>query len=232
MPISNIVDSPSAESALLKTLNVSMLLKHQEVKKRESKGASDLLEKVHQIASSSAAKPSGGPVEEEKKEDQKEGQEHKNKGEQSANSEGKTSDLDLPFRFSMQLCVVGKPFSGTSTQCRRLAEKFNLKYISAAQLVTENEKVVPAGEVSVCLQKGESVSDDIVVGLVAGAIRSLQEEAAAQENRTYIFLMKLPTLLGGMNILITHLHDCSYPCRGKEGAELGTKDQFTDTKPF
>ena len=206
MPLSNVEASPGSDSALFKTLNVSVLLQHQEAKQRTSKVASDILEMVSELAKS-APPPAVAGVEVEaatdgdgtgadtevKKEGEVEGEvegEGQKEGEEQSEvqeGEEKQSEEEVaaaaPPRFPIQVCVVGKPFSGTTTQSHRLAEKYNVKYISATQLVTDNVKTFAGAEASAGLRNGASVSDEIVVSLVVDAVRALEAEAVVVQER-------------------------------------------------
>ena len=192
MPLSNVEGTPSADSPLLKTLNVSMLLRHQESKVRSSKVASDILENINEI-SKLAPKPTvkkaeavegAGDTDEGKDDGEKE--ENKVEDEEKVASEKNEGQAPtVPFRFPLQLCVVGKPFSGTTTQSKRLAEKYNLEYINPTKLVMENKEAVVNDERSKDICAGASVSDEVLVGLVVDAVRALETVVVKQVEREF-----------------------------------------------
>ncbi|OGS34051.1 MAG: adenylate kinase [Elusimicrobia bacterium RIFOXYB2_FULL_49_7] len=79
----------------------------------------------------------------------------------------------------MNLILFGPPGVGKGTQATRLKERFNLLHLSTGEALRQEVKnQTPLGlKAKAAMDKGELVSDDIVVGIVVNAIGNLSDKA-------------------------------------------------------
>ncbi|HXV14683.1 MAG TPA: adenylate kinase [Candidatus Krumholzibacteria bacterium] len=80
----------------------------------------------------------------------------------------------------MNLVLFGPPGSGKGTQAERLRNRWKLRHISTGDLLREAvaAKSELGKKVESVLASGQLVSDDIILGLMRGAILAVKQDAA------------------------------------------------------
>ncbi|KAJ8604841.1 hypothetical protein CTAYLR_001056 [Chrysophaeum taylorii] len=111
--------------------------------------------------------------------------------------------LALPPEFPLRICLVGRTYSGKSSQAARLAERFHLKVLSVSSLLEEameTSEAAALGRIVVfeddedaelrrlgraargVLRGGGAISDDMYAGLVAAGVARLARKNNNHDN--------------------------------------------------